>query len=636
MDRKPARAEVREFRFEADAGGEFWFATRTIDGAGNAHPAGPIKPQLKVFVDTQQPRFEWTVDADASGRVDVVVNTDDATPVTTLLRYVTDVNSEWRSVETEPLGEQGSGTLSFTPDEAWQQLSIQLVMTDSAKNRQAQSQLIHRPRMAGSPLRFASNRSLTPGHPTRANAAHHQPPGERSAMPSNPIIKLDRQPAPPPSQVVTPNQVITPGFGSRPGVVSTPGFRHPKPRLAARDGFATSTSQARPPAPHPSRLFEAPTEAQQIAANRPFGPPSLFRSAPLAGNAPRTTFAQTPSSATPNRAPANGTTDEPLPPPASADEISHGFKLTAPEQANSDDASAAKSKRPRTAAEALRPIDEPSATHKKPAIETIPTPKPEHDKLPSKAPRQAAARPPSEIVSLEQRAPLRFSNSVRFSLDYEVEAIGNGGVDAIELYGSLDQGKTWRLWGADPDQMSPFDIETKEQGLFGFRIAVTGRNGLASPRPLPGDAPDLFVLVDTFAPFTRITGAQYGEGDRVGALVIRYECKDDHLKPRPVALAFSETTEGPWTTIAAGLSNQGTYIWPADPGLPRQIYLRIDVTDKAGNVGTHILDRPVDTQGLAPRARIRGFKPLSQVGSPLSELDFPPTGKTASRDQPFK
>ena len=63
--------------------------------------------------------------------------------------------------------------------------------------------------------------------------------------------------------------------------------------------------------------------------------------------------------------------------------------------------------------------------------------------------------------------------------------------------------------------------------------------------------------------------------------------------------------------MAAGLSNDGDYVWPADPQLPRQFYLRIDATDQAGNVGTFVLDRPINAQGLAPRARIRGFQSIS-------------------------
>ena len=123
-------------------------------------------------------------------------------------------------------------------------------------------------------------------------------------------------------------------------------------------------------------------------------------------------------------------------------------------------------------------------------------------------------------------------------------------------------------------------------------------------------------MIDKQKPKARITGAQYGEGDRIGSLVIQYEVEDTNLMKRPIALSFSDDPHGPWTTIAAGLRNDGDYIWPADPRLPRQMYLRLDATDLAGNVGTYILEQPIDAQGLAPRARIRGFQPLSGVEPP--------------------
>ncbi len=203
--------------------------------------------------------------------------------------------------------------------------------------------------------------------------------------------------------------------------------------------------------------------------------------------------------------------------------------------------------------------------------------------------------------------------------------MGVQGAEAIELYGTTDGGRSWDLWGRDPDRTSPFDIETKEVGVFGFRIVVVGRNGLASPRPLSGESPDIVVVVDNERPLVRITGAQYGEGDRIGSLVIRYECQDANLKQRPIALSFSDSVNGPWTTIAAGLRNDGEYIWTADPNLPRQLFLRIDATDEAGNNGAYVLDQPIDAQGLAPRARIRGFQTISGADLPAGE------GQTAKR-----
>ena len=275
---------------------------------------------------------------------------------------------------------------------------------------------------------------------------------------------------------------------------------------------------------------------------------------------------------------------------------------------------------PRTVAEAMRPITEESAVTKL-KQEQIPAPDPQ----PETGRYQSGRAPSVKSNSAMQRAPVRFSDSERFSLGYELEAVGSRGVEAIELYGSLDHGSTWSLWGQDPDRSSPFDIETKGEGVFGFRIVVVGGNGLASPRPLAGESPDIFVVVDRTRPSIRITGAKYGEGDRTGGLVMRYECTDINLPRRPISLAFSGSPDGPWTTIAAGLENTGEYVWRADPNLPRQLYLRIDGTDQAGNIGTYILDQPIDTQGLAPRARIRGFQPLSTN---------PPTagGQTALRN----
>jgi hypothetical protein len=283
--------------------------------------------------------------------------------------------------------------------------------------------------------------------------------------------------------------------------------------------------------------------------------------------------------------------------------------------------------RPRTLNQAMRPMT-PGSESSVSSPESIPTP-PAKSRSPEQIPTPAASPTPpdnrryraerAEQLTVEQQqrydraqlarnVPFRYSKSNRFSLEYELEAVGASGVEAVELYGSVDAGRTWKRWGADPDRTSPFDIETKGEGLFSYRIVVLGNNGLMSPRPLPNDNPDIAVIVDQKEPRIKITSARYGEGDRTGSLVIRYECSDENLMSRPVAIAFSRSLDGPWTTIASGLRNDGLYVWPADPKLPPAIYLRLDATDQAGNTGTYVLDQPIATGGLAPRARILGFQ----------------------------
>ncbi len=561
IDEKSPHAGVTEFQFSSDDDGEFWFATRTIDAVGQQHPGGPIRAELKVFVDTTKPHIVLDADADSSGRVATVVAIDDSTPLAIQLRYVTDSVKTWQSVDVGQL--PADGKLSFTPQESWEQLSLQLIATDAANNQSVVSRLIQRPRMADTTTsRFASTQAADS---VDASSAEYRvdSDGVRSRTVANPVIKLDR---------------------------------------------STTTSN-------------------DAAANR------YAANAPISGRSPFGGFRGA------GQAPARALTRTILPPPASPDQISNGFGLIGPQQsastpetkpstppaqgsaAGGSAARGSAARAPaRTLAEAMHPMptrpEGPSpasdstksnAAQKNNSAESIPTPAGQRDVSEDRH----TARKSIDLSTAAGRAPIRYSDSLRFSLDYELEAIGSTGVESIELYGSVDGGKNWKYWGKDPDRISPFDIETKEEDVFGFRIVVVGRNGLASPRPLPNETPDIVVVVDKVKPVVRISGSQYGEGDRIGSLVIRFECEDANLLQRPITLSFSDSVDGPWTTIVAGLRNDGSYAWPADPRLPRQLYLRIDATDRAGNVGTYILDRAIDTQGLAPRARIRGFQSLS-------------------------
>jgi hypothetical protein len=318
--------------------------------------------------------------------------------------------------------------------------------------------------------------------------------------------------------------------------------------------------------------------------------------------------------------------DSPSPNTPSPTSLDSGFDFNQPLLAAPNQSSVATlplTRRVATPAEAMRPITKGELAPTVPPTSSAPTS--------SSTPAQSSARPSIEanqalpmtiafdpaarLDGTTTSAPIQHSGSRKFSLDYEVESAGRAGVEEVELWGSSDRGQSWKRWGADPDRQTPFDIETNNDGVYGFCIVVVAKNGLATARPISQSPPDIFVVVDTLKPVVRITGATYGEGDQTGSLLIRYQCEDENISARPISLAFSNSPQGPWTTIAAGLENRGGYVWPADPQLPRQIFLRIDATDLSGNTGSYVLDTPIDIQGLAPRARIRGFNPITGSGS---------------------
>ncbi len=201
------------------------------------------------------------------------------------------------------------------------------------------------------------------------------------------------------------------------------------------------------------------------------------------------------------------------------------------------------------------------------------------------------------------------SSSKAFDLDYSIVNDPGAPIASVELWGTLDQGKTWERWGTDEDRESPFEIEVETDGLFGFSMVIVGSNGLASRRPLPGTLADAWIQVDTNTPRVRILTALAGKGPEAGSLVIEYQAIDDHFIDRPINLFFCETPQGPWTPITQGAKNAGRFVWAGDTHLPEKVFLKLQATDAAGNVGEHVLDLPVDVQSAAPRGKIQGLRP---------------------------
>lgn len=221
-------------------------------------------------------------------------------------------------------------------------------------------------------------------------------------------------------------------------------------------------------------------------------------------------------------------------------------------------------------------------------------------------PSVGATSPPVDLPGNERP---RMSASRRFSLEYDIESAGPGGVADVELWMTSDRGATWTKHGTDPDKASPMDVEVSADGIYGVRIVVISGSGLASSAPRANDPADLWIGVDTARPNVQFASVSYGEGPKAGLLDIRWIADDQRFGPRPITLAYAESTNGPWTTIAAGLANTGQYYWAVDPHVPKKVVLRVEARDEAGNTAQHELTDPINLQGLSPAARIRAVQP---------------------------
>ncbi|HXT59521.1 MAG TPA: hypothetical protein VN699_12850 [Pirellulales bacterium] len=239
-------------------------------------------------------------------------------------------------------------------------------------------------------------------------------------------------------------------------------------------------------------------------------------------------------------------------------------------------------------------------------------------------PPVAGRYPPGAAEQDEQAAPIQgellppgvrphMVNKLEFELLYDVESVGAAGIAQVELWGTRDGGGHWSSFGLDEDSRSPMLVKVDREGIYGFRVVVKTGTGLEGPAPENGDLPDVWVGVDLTKPAASLVSAEQGSGDEAGEMVIVWEADDERLAARPVSLRMSETQEGPWHTIASGLENSGRYVWRIDQRTPKQVYLRLEVRDEAGNVRIDDSTEPVAIERVRPQGRIRDVRPSGEA-----------------------
>lgn len=178
-------------------------------------------------------------------------------------------------------------------------------------------------------------------------------------------------------------------------------------------------------------------------------------------------------------------------------------------------------------------------------------------------------------------AGFRLVNSKRIAFSFEIKDHVSTG-PAVEVWGTQDM-KSWKKYELVTHAARSCVVEVKDDGVYGFRLQP--RSGEEGARPVPGEAPQVWVAVDTTRPAVKLLGAELNDG-ATRALVIRWTAKDANLGPRPITLCYAERTDGPWVPIAANVENTGRYEWVVPPGAPSGLYLRAQAADMMGNVAT--------------------------------------------------
>ncbi len=223
---------------------------------------------------------------------------------------------------------------------------------------------------------------------------------------------------------------------------------------------------------------------------------------------------------------------------------------------------------------------------------------------------------PASVSSLQTSglSEPQLVKSPRITLAYETRKVGPSGIGLVELWLTRNDGQTWEKYAEDrhpSPKSSSITVDLRDgDRIYGVRLVVLSGAGKGRPRPVPGEAPEMRIELDTTPPEAHLASPEQDPLHR-DALILKWHVRDRNLDPEGVSLYWSENHDGPWKAIGENLSaSAGQYNW-TPTGLPYYVYLRLSARDKAGNVTDVVTENPIAIDMTEPEVRLKGVYPAT-------------------------
>lgn len=207
--------------------------------------------------------------------------------------------------------------------------------------------------------------------------------------------------------------------------------------------------------------------------------------------------------------------------------------------------------------------------------------------------------------------PRQLINNTHASMTYQVVRMGPSGVGKIEVWITSDRAHTWQRLYEDQDRQQPVKFDLPGEGIFGIKMIVSNGSGFGVPSPISGDAPDLWVEVDTKKPEVQFQEIKPVSSCSTPTILMSWSASDPNLASEPVDLLYATAREGPWLTIAKGLNREGSYRWSVPRGEVSQFFVRLVASDLAGNKGQCDTPEPLSLDLTVPKTRILKIDPIA-------------------------
>jgi len=213
-------------------------------------------------------------------------------------------------------------------------------------------------------------------------------------------------------------------------------------------------------------------------------------------------------------------------------------------------------------------------------------------------------------ASITTGRSMQLINSIHASLDYQIDEVGPSGIGRVEVWITKDEGQTWMKLCEDPDRRSPADIDLPGDGLYGVSLVVSNGNGVSAAPPGKGDRPNWWIEVDTTKPQAKLLSVKATVEDP-SSFEIMWEASDKNLKQEPIDLYYCTQRGGLWVPIARGLPNTGHYRWSVPRNAGSEFYIRMEASDRAGNIARCDAPQPVYLDLARPKARVVGVNAMA-------------------------
>jgi hypothetical protein len=254
----------------------------------------------------------------------------------------------------------------------------------------------------------------------------------------------------------------------------------------------------------------------------------------------------------------------------------------------------------------------------------------EYAHVPSTAP---GSTPPGTESS--GPTPVRHVKSREFKLRCKIANVGESGVEGIDVYVLRDN--VWQKFSAEPGAYkieggrAVCAVKVQNPGRWGFTLIPRNGAGQSNPPLGPGDSPQVWVEVNETKPVVAIPNVVVGrEPQGPGRLTVYWTASGVHLRPKPIALSYSESATGPWIPLVRHIDNTGTYTLDASrlsTPLPWRFFLKIEATDEAGNVGSAVTKDTVKIDPKVPQALGVDVELPAEVSEAPPDMPVPADGR---------